>query len=54
MPQVDEIIVLKDGAVSETGSYKELLAQKGAFAEFLMEHLEKSGADEEIPDGKMD
>jgi hypothetical protein len=48
---VDQIIVLKDGEITETGSYKELLTQKGAFAEFLLQHLEESGGDEEILDG---
>jgi len=52
LPQVDQIIVLKDGEITETGSYRELLTQKGAFAEFLLQHLEESGGDEEIPDGK--
>lgn len=51
LPQVDQIVVLKDGEVSEIGSYKELLAQKGAFAEFLLQHLEDEGTDEDIPDG---
>lgn len=51
LPQVDQIIVLKNGEISETGSYKELLSQKGAFAEFLLHHLEESGGDEDIPDG---
>ena len=37
--QMDYIIVMKNGRVSEAGSYKELLANKGAFAEYLMEHL---------------
>uniref|UniRef100_A0A3B4B9M5 ATP-binding cassette, sub-family C (CFTR/MRP), member 2 n=1 Tax=Periophthalmus magnuspinnatus TaxID=409849 RepID=A0A3B4B9M5_9GOBI len=35
LPFVDEIIVLKDGIVSEVGSYNSLRASKGAFAEFL-------------------
>ncbi|KAJ0067200.1 hypothetical protein NL108_012940, partial [Boleophthalmus pectinirostris] len=35
LPFVDEIIVLKDGTVSEVGSYNSLRASKGAFAEFL-------------------
>ncbi|GAB6029961.1 hypothetical protein CHUAL_005656 [Chamberlinius hualienensis] len=39
LPQVDVIIVLNDGSISEVGSYKELLAKKGAFAEFLMTYL---------------
>ncbi len=28
LPQVDQIIVIKDGEISETGTYKELLAKK--------------------------
>ena len=39
LPQVDQIVVLKDGAVSEVGTYKELLAQKGDFADFLIQYL---------------
>ncbi|XP_056096294.1 ATP-binding cassette sub-family C member 3 [Rhinichthys klamathensis goyatoka] len=35
LPQVDNILVLVDGGVSEAGSYQELLQQNGAFAEFL-------------------
>ncbi|MGH0168853.1 UNVERIFIED_CONTAM: hypothetical protein FKN15_055569 [Acipenser sinensis] len=35
LPQVDNIVVLVDGSVSEMGSYQELLTQNGAFAEFL-------------------
>ncbi|XP_006872061.1 PREDICTED: multidrug resistance-associated protein 1 [Chrysochloris asiatica] len=35
LPQVDKIIVMSGGKVSEMGSYQELLARDGAFAEFL-------------------
>lgn len=35
LPQVDNIMVLVDGRVSEMGSYQGLLNQNGAFAEFL-------------------
>ncbi|KAL0984010.1 hypothetical protein UPYG_G00135860 [Umbra pygmaea] len=35
LPQVDNIVVMVDGRVSEMGSYQELLKQNGAFAEFL-------------------
>ncbi|XP_047183532.1 ATP-binding cassette sub-family C member 3 isoform X3 [Scophthalmus maximus] len=35
LPQVDNIMVMVDGRVSEMGSYQELLKQDGAFAEFL-------------------
>nr|XP_033799380.1 canalicular multispecific organic anion transporter 1 [Geotrypetes seraphini] len=35
LQHTDEIVVLVNGAVSETGSYRTLLESKGAFAEFL-------------------
>ncbi|XP_060527505.1 multidrug resistance-associated protein 1-like [Cylas formicarius] len=47
LPQTDKIIVLKDGEVSETGTYKELLKRKGAFAEFLIQHISEGVDDEE-------
>ena len=49
LPQVDQIIVLKDGEISEVGSYKELLTQKGAFAEFLLEHLDEADDEDAGP-----
>ena len=39
LPQVDQIVVLRGGKVSEVGTYKELLAQKGNFAKFLVHYL---------------
>ncbi|NWJ05847.1 MRP6 protein, partial [Crypturellus undulatus] len=39
LPQVDKIIVLVDGSISEVGSYQELLQRNGAFAEFLHSHI---------------
>ncbi|NXG69236.1 MRP3 protein, partial [Baryphthengus martii] len=35
LPQVDHIVVLVDGKISEMGSYQDLLKQNKAFAEFL-------------------
>uniref|UniRef100_A0A672VBM3 ATP binding cassette subfamily C member 3 n=1 Tax=Strigops habroptila TaxID=2489341 RepID=A0A672VBM3_STRHB len=35
LPQVDHIVVLGDGKISEMGSYQDLLKQNKAFAEFL-------------------
>nr|CAD7261608.1 unnamed protein product [Timema shepardi] len=43
LPEVDLIVVLKDGEVTEKGTYKELLEKKGAFADFLMQHLQEIG-----------
>ncbi|XP_053327188.1 multidrug resistance-associated protein 1 isoform X1 [Spea bombifrons] len=35
LPQMDSIIVMVEGKITEVGSYQELLKQDGAFAEFL-------------------
>ena len=39
LPQVDHIVVLKEGRVSEVGTYRQLLDQNGAFADFLRTYL---------------
>jgi ATP-binding cassette, subfamily C (CFTR/MRP), member 1 len=41
LPQLDNIIVMADGQISEVGTYHELLGRKGAFADFLYNYLEK-------------
>ncbi|XP_078036751.1 multidrug-Resistance like Protein 1 isoform X5 [Augochlora pura] len=46
LPEVDNIIVLKDGEITEVGSYKQLLEKKGAFSEFLVHHLQEVHADD--------
>lgn len=47
LPECDNIFVLKDGEVSEEGTYRELLDKKGAFAEFLIQHLSEVNTDTE-------
>ncbi|XP_075072065.1 ATP-binding cassette sub-family C member 2 [Mixophyes fleayi] len=58
LKHTDEIVVLVNGSVTETGSYKTLLANNGAFAEFLRTYAKQDhtqdveptvllGADEE-------
>ncbi len=47
LPKVDLIIVLKDGRVSEQGTYAELLQRKGDFAEFLLEYMNDEDENEE-------
>ena len=42
LPYVDEIIVLNNGMISETGSYEELLSHDGAFAEFVRTYLQET------------
>jgi ABC-type glutathione transport system ATPase component len=39
LPQTDAIVVLANGTVSETGSYRQLLQNAGVFAEFLRTYL---------------
>ena len=48
LPEVDNIIVMKDGCITETGSYTELLAEKGAFADFLVQYLSEKKEEEEL------
>ncbi|XP_017881737.1 multidrug resistance-associated protein 1 isoform X2 [Ceratina calcarata] len=43
LPEVDNIIVLKDGEITEVGTYKQLLEKRGAFSEFLVQHLQEVG-----------
>lgn len=47
LPNVDEIYVVKDGEISETGTLKELIEKKGDFADFLIDHLQAANDDEE-------
>uniref|UniRef100_A0A8C9FD37 MRP2 protein n=1 Tax=Pavo cristatus TaxID=9049 RepID=A0A8C9FD37_PAVCR len=52
LPQVDNIVVLVAGAVSEHGSYSTLLANRGAFAQFLNSYgSQEEGAAEETTAG---
>lgn len=47
LPQTDKIIVIKDGEVSETGTYQHLLDKKGAFSDFLMQHITEAGEEDD-------
>jgi len=46
LPRVDHIVVMKDGRVSEQGSYRQLLDAKGEFQEFLTTFLAEGHEDE--------
>ncbi|KAK4305327.1 hypothetical protein Pmani_022778 [Petrolisthes manimaculis] len=45
LPQVDNIVVLKDGVISEQGNYQQLLAKKGPFQDFLLQYLASPNED---------
>lgn len=47
LPFVDEIFVMNHGEITESGSYKQLLEQKGAFADFLVVHMNELDEDDE-------
>ncbi|XP_019521622.1 PREDICTED: multidrug resistance-associated protein 1 [Hipposideros armiger] len=51
LPQVDVIIVMSGGKISEMGSYQELLARDGAFAEFLRTYAGTEQEQAEQDDG---
>ncbi|XP_078381561.1 multidrug resistance-associated protein 1-like isoform X2 [Oculina patagonica] len=59
LPQVDQIIVFQDGRISEVGTYKELVKNKGAFAEFLKtyateEQAKLEYAEDPVPEAIME
>lgn len=54
LPQVDQIIVLKDGGISEVGSYNQLLEQNGAFSEFLQNYSMQEEEEEGTEGGEGD
>ena len=45
LPQVDEILVIKDGSIAERGTYQELQDAKGPFADYLKEHMNEQEED---------
>ena len=50
LPQMDFIIVLRHGEISEMGSFEELLGHHGAFADFIDTYLRE--AEHEDDEGK--
>jgi len=49
---VDRIIVILDGAISESGTYDELISHEGPFANFLQQYMLKDDDEQEIdPEG---
>ncbi|XP_015787127.1 canalicular multispecific organic anion transporter 2-like [Tetranychus urticae] len=50
LPQVDQIIVMKDGKIHESGTYNELMAKKGEFADFIIQYLSEFESDSDLKD----
>ncbi|XP_075676248.1 multidrug resistance-associated protein 1-like isoform X2 [Dermatophagoides pteronyssinus] len=48
LPEVDEIIVMKNGEISERGTMNELMDSQGAFAEFINEFMDENFGGNEI------
>ena len=53
LDECDVVYVLKDGTISEWGTYRQLVSRKGAFADFLVQHLQEKAGSEEIPEEDM-
>ncbi|XP_058453712.1 multidrug resistance-associated protein 1-like [Malaya genurostris] len=47
LPFVEDIFVMNDGEITEHGSYQQLLDQRGAFSEFLNQHLQELDEEDE-------
>ncbi|KMY89963.1 multidrug resistance-associated protein 1 isoform X6 [Drosophila simulans] len=47
LPQVDSIYVMKMGEISESGTFDQLVKNKGAFADFIIQHLQEGNEEEE-------
>lgn len=52
LPRVDEVVVMEGGRVVEKGSYAELVAKQGDFANFVLQRI-KDTTDKEADKGKM-
>lgn len=46
LPKVDKIVVLKNGMISEQGTYSQLMENKGEFNEFLLQYLSEKDEEE--------
>jgi len=51
LPSVDSVVVMRNGQISEIGSYQDLLSHDKAFAQFLKTYLVH---DDEEDDGETD
>lgn len=42
LPDVDTVVVLRDGTVSDVGTFQELVSRGGAFSDFLVQFIQES------------
>eukprot|EP00794_Sanderia_malayensis_P010896 gene10896-12055_t len=54
LPQVDKIVVMKDGSISEVGTYDELMSREGAYAELLRAYVNDDDDENGISDNEDD
>ncbi|XP_003374070.1 putative multi drug resistance-associated protein [Trichinella spiralis] len=54
LKNVDKIIVLNNGTISEIGTYNELLSRKGAFAKLIETYIQERNEDETFSDDGSD
>ncbi|XP_044166542.1 ATP-binding cassette sub-family C member 3-like [Acropora millepora] len=54
LPQVDQIIVMQNGRISEVGTYNELLENEGAFSEFLKTFAADQHVEDDDPGTKQE
>jgi ABC-type transport system involved in cytochrome bd biosynthesis fused ATPase/permease subunit len=47
LPEVDLIVVLKNGTISEIGTYSELVNSKGAFNDYLTQYSQDINSSDE-------
>ena len=47
LTNVDQIVVLKDGTISEMGTFEELIANNGDFSEFVDQYIQQKSSSEE-------
>ncbi len=50
LPEADQIITMKNGQISEMGTYSELLQRNGDFADFIRNYVNKVEEEEDSSD----
>lgn len=49
LPDTDLVVVLDDGKIAECGPYQELIDKKGAFSDFVLQHLNDGKVESPAP-----